>query len=463
MGHRIEHAPFAWMVCIASLLSHNLYADEGSYDPSFANDGRELVNVSVLGKDDTLTRLVLRPDGKILLGGTCEYVDPVIAGHFETTFCVTQLLADGTYDGNFGPGGLGYVQFNRFPAWPSITAMNDMIILPDGRIALLGTASIDNAVQQTFLLGVLLSDGTALDASVGSGSGYLQSSFDGHPGTGVSLVRQSDGKILVAGTATGINANTDFAVARVLQDLSGLDTSFGSAGAQLVAFDLGGPGGNDNDQCAVVRLQSDGKIVLAGYAPTSTSPNVSSGPEIAVARLTTGGERDPTFGTTGDGRLHYTANADLAYAVDAQIDGSDRIVLTGQSANAGANATMWFIDRLSRNGTTDASFNLGEPLHIQPPPGYNGYPERLTLTKDGIFAIGVTLRTPTSSANYFARRAPQLGRFTRHPFRQQRACVRIVRRDERCQHRRRRYRRRRRWGHDRRHTGSSSRGRFGHL
>lgn len=388
--------------CIAPLVGAIANAQEGNFDPTFASGGREVVGVSVLGQDDVPRRLILRPDGKLLLGGTCEYADPVVPNYFESTFCVTQLLPNGTYDGNFGPGGVGYVQFNRFPTWPKNTTMNDMIVLPDARIALLGTARDDSTVEQTFLLGVLRADGTALDSSVGAGSGYLQSSFGGSSGTGISLVQQSDGKILVAGTAKGVNGNEDFAVARVLADTSGLDTSFGSAGAQLVAFDLGGPGGNNNDECAAVRLQSDGKIVLAGYAPTSTSPDVSSGPEIALARLTVAGARDPTFGTNGDGRLHYTAGEDLAVAVDVQIDGSDRIVLAAYGASGGATTAQWVIDRISRDGKADASFNQGNAQHISPPPGYSGLPSRLTLTKDGIFAIGITPRSLTSSANYFA-------------------------------------------------------------
>jgi uncharacterized delta-60 repeat protein len=377
-------------------------AQEGNFDPTFSNGGRELVNVSVLGQSDNLVRLILRPGGKLLMGGTCVYADPIVQGHFENTFCVTQLLANGSYDGNFGPGGVGYIQFNRFSGWPSITTLADMIVLHDGRIALLGTTSDDNTVEQVFLLGILRADGTALDSTVGGGSGYFKSSFGGLPGTPSSLVQQSDGKILVAGKATGINGNLDFAVARVLGDVSGLDPSFGSAGAQTVAFDLGGPGGNNNDECAAVRLQSDGKIVMAGFAPTSTSPDTSSGPVIAITRLNTDGTRDLTFGTNGDGRVHYTAGEDLAIAFDAQIDTSDRIVVGGEVATSGATTGQWVVDRLLRNGEHDADFNQGNAQLISPPPGDGGYITHLALTNDGIFAIGITPRTLGNSANYFA-------------------------------------------------------------
>ncbi len=277
-----------------------------------------------------------------------------------------------------------------------------MLVRSDGSIALLGQTYDDNTVEQVFLLGILRSDGTALDSTVGGGSGYFKSSFGGLPGTAQSFVQQPDGKILVAGKATGLNGNLDFAVARLLADLSGLDTTFGSAGAQTVAFDLGGPGGNDNDQCAAVRLQSDGKIVLAGFAPTSTSPQTSPGSEIAIARLNSDGARDLTFGTTGDGRVHYTAGEDLAIAFDMQIDTSDRIVIGGLAAMNGATTEQWVVDRLSRNGQHDANFNHGNAQLISQPPGNSGYVQRLALTNDGIFAIGITPRAPGNSANYFA-------------------------------------------------------------
>jgi uncharacterized delta-60 repeat protein len=399
----VKRTVIHWLALIAmSMLSAVCYAQEGNFDPTFSNGGREVVNVSVLGQSDNLIRLILRPAGKLLMGGTCVYADPIVQGYYENTFCLTQLLADGSYDGNFGPGGVGYIQLNRFSGWPKNTTLSDMMVLHDGRIALLGETFDDNTAEQVFLLGILRADGTALDSSVGGGSGYFKSPFGGSPGTPRSFIQQTDGKILVAGNATGINGNEDFAVARVLGGVSGLDTSFGSAGAQTVAFDLGGPGGNNNDECAAVRLQSDGKIVLAGYAPTSTSSSTSSGPVIAITRLNTDGTRDLTFGTNGDGRVHYTAGQDFAVAFDAQIDASDRIVVGGLVAMSGATSGEWVVDRLSRNGEHDAAFNQGNAQLISQPPGSGGYVTHLTLTNDGIFAIGITLRTPGSSANYFA-------------------------------------------------------------
>ena len=221
-----------------------------------------------------------------------------------------------------------------------------------------------------------------------------------------SLVQQPDGKVLVAGGATGINGNLDFAAARLLADLSGFDSTFGSGGSTTVAFDLGGPSGDNSDECLAMRLQSDGKIVMAGYGVTSPAGQPLSGAEIEVTRLNTNGTRDLAFGGNGDGRVHYTVNGDaIAAATDAQIDAGDRIVISGAAeATTGATSAEWVVDRLSRDGGRDAAFNNGNPQHFYVLPGSAGQANRLALTNDGIFAVGITPRAAATGTPpyYFA-------------------------------------------------------------
>lgn len=404
MRHRIRYIVIHSLACVALLLSTALFAQEGNFDPTFGDHGRLLVDVSALNRDDDLKRLILLPGGKMLLGGSCEYQDAVDPELFWSTFCVTQLLADGSYDGTFGPGGVGYIQFNRFPGWLRSTLLNDMIVLRDGRIALLGESYGDSGVADpAFLLAILRSDGTALDSTIGAGAGFLRSTFAGKSGYGLNVVQQPDGKLLIAGEAIGVNGNEDFAAARLLADLSGLDSSFGSGGAQTVAFDLGGPSGDNSDVCGAVRLQSDGKIVMVGASITSAAGQPLTGAQISITRLNTDGTRDLAFGPSGDGRLHYTAGQTLAFALDAQIDAGDRIVVGGiGAASIDATSTPWIIDRLSKDGGRDAAFNQGNPQALSPAPGNGGTVRRIALTNDGIFAIGETPRSVGNSENYVA-------------------------------------------------------------
>ncbi len=402
MNRTIKRALVYALAALSPLLRTALCsAQEGSLDPTFGIGGTRIVNVSVLGTADVFSRLILRPGGKMLMGGNCYYVDPVTTS-IDITPCLTQLLADGTYDGNFGPGGVGYLEFDHLAGWPTDAAVNDMIVLRDGRIALLGYFA-NPGVDSPPFVAVLLADGSALDSTVAD-TGYFTYHFNATTTTGNSLVQQPDGKILVAGTTIGVNGNPDFVVGRLLADLSGFDTSFGSGGSQTVAFDLGGPSGENGDVCTAVRLQSDGKIVLVGYSVTTPAGQSVSGMEISVARLNADGTRDTTFGSSGDGRVHYSAgNNAEAFALDARIDASDRIVVGGAvEASASSTSSQWLIDRLSRDGGRDAAFNQGNPQIFPQLLGTGGQAERLALTNDGIFAIGTTPRGLAVTTNYFA-------------------------------------------------------------
>ncbi|HNB58397.1 MAG TPA: hypothetical protein PKV06_15590, partial [bacterium] len=44
-----------------------------------------------------------------------------------------------------------------------------------------------------------------------------------------------------------------------------IDTTFGTNGKVTISFDLGGNGANQ-DSASCVQIQSDGKIVIGGYA-----------------------------------------------------------------------------------------------------------------------------------------------------------------------------------------------------
>ncbi len=90
------------------------------------------------------------------------------------------------------------------------------------------------------------SDGIVTTA-VGSGSDSAR-----------SVAIQSDGKIVVAGYSHN-GSNNDFALVRYNPDGS-LDDSFDSDGIVTTAV------GSNNDYAYSVAIQSDGKIVAAGYS-----------------------------------------------------------------------------------------------------------------------------------------------------------------------------------------------------
>ena len=134
-----------------------------------------------------------------------------------------------------------------------------------------------------------------------------------------------------------------------------LDTTFAGGGLATAHFGAG------DDAVRAVVQQTDGKIVLAGFA------KVGSDTDFAVVRLNADGTRDTSFGTSGNGRVTVDVSAlsaiptfgatDMAEAV--AIDGFGRIVVAGSAFVAGSSTQDrdFAVLRLNANGTRDTSFN----------------------------------------------------------------------------------------------------------
>jgi len=156
----------------------------------------------------------------------------------------------------------------------------------------------------------------------------------------------ANGNYVVAGYA-GTNPNNtsgdhDFAILR--WDTNGdLDTDFSSDGKRFVTFE-----NSRNDYGTSAALQSDGKIVLAGY-----SKNASGNWDIAIARLNTDGTLDTDFAT--DGKVTTDVNGgDVIQGMAIQSDG--KIVVVG-TVNYGDTSSDFLIARYTTAGALDASFD----------------------------------------------------------------------------------------------------------
>ena len=102
-----------------------------------------------------------------------------------------------------------------------------------------------------------------------------------------------------------------------------LDTSFDSDGKVTTAI------GSSDDRARSVAIQSDGKIVAAGYS------NPGSNYDFTLARYNTDGTLDTNFDSDGKVTTAIGGGYDPAYSVAIQSDG--KIVAAGWSSN-GSNA-----------------------------------------------------------------------------------------------------------------------------
>jgi uncharacterized delta-60 repeat protein len=193
--------------------------------------------------------------------------------------------------------------------------------------------------------------------------GRVQLPFDGGlddwaAGTGPAIVRQPDGRVLVARTdQVGIDGgDSEVAVARLRIDGT-LDPEFGTGGVVRLRFREGeAAGAND------LTLLPDGRLVVVGYSIRAwveggmgVFPILDSG----LALLRSDGSLDPDgFGAGGRAVLDLSAagRTDHAVAVVAVEDG--RIVVAGTAESGGI--LQLFIVRMTLQGGMDPSFGGGD-------------------------------------------------------------------------------------------------------
>src|SRR5205807_3210130 len=145
------------------------------------------------------------------------------------------------------------------------------------------------------------------------------------------LLLEPDGKIVAVGTTGRLwdpAAQTEFALVRY-KATGSLDPSFGAGGIATTQF---GP----HPWAASAVRQPDGKIVVGG----------GTGKAFGLARYTSNGSLDPSFGSGG----RTTISGDGATAVALQPDG--KIVAVGSYGNRHG----YELVRLRANGSVDPTF-----------------------------------------------------------------------------------------------------------
>ena len=118
-----------------------------------------------------------------------------------------------------------------------------------------------------------------------------------------------------------------------------MDTSYGVGGAARVGFDLGG---DNYDVPTALATTSDGKILVAGTASTT------SGSAAVIAKLGVDGMLDSTFGANHDGRAVLPFDGQIG----SLSEFSDRTIVY-----AGTVGSTAVVGRITPTGLVDTSFN----------------------------------------------------------------------------------------------------------
>jgi uncharacterized delta-60 repeat protein len=183
-----------------------------------------------------------------------------------------------------------------------------------------------------------------LDTSFGNGGVVTADLSDFEKAEAIAI--QRDGQIII-----GVrNPESDFALMRYKANGT-LDTTFGIGG--MVQTNFLGFGG----AVASVKIDSKGNIVAAGYirtSPLEQNPDT----DFAVARYTTSGALDSSFGSQGIVTRSNSIN-DYITAVAIQKDG--KIIAAGSSYGPQPSEDF-AVFRLTANGSPDLTFAGGNIL-----------------------------------------------------------------------------------------------------
>jgi uncharacterized delta-60 repeat protein len=270
----------------------------GTLDQAFGNGGSVLFNFGDNASEGNA--VVLQPDGKIVVVGMSG------AGSYSelNDFALARFNSNGTPDQSFGTGGKLKTHFDG--EFNTGSRASSARLQPDGKLVVAGVYKNESTPHE-FALTRYNPDGT-LDATFGN-AGKMTTSLGAADAFAAGLVLQPDGKIVLTGYFDAGRRNHDFALARYNSNGS-LDPTFGNGGK--VITDLFG---TSDDIAYSLVLQADGKLIAAGR--TGQYPNFRFG----LARYNSDGSFDQSFGNAGKVITDFNNVSSQSYSVALQSDG----------------------------------------------------------------------------------------------------------------------------------------------
>ncbi len=304
---------------------------DGSPDNSFSSDGKATVffDLGPTGsKDDRATDVAIDGQGRIVIGGRAQ-VNAM--GNYD--FAVARLNANGNTDSTFNGNGRQSISFDDIGGANSDDEANALAIDSSNRIVLAGFVQAPATSNYDFALVRVAENGTLDNSFNGTGKqtvAFNLGNTNNDKANGVAI--DGAGRIVVVGSVDRSSAgDTDFAVLRLNADGTP-DSNFNNSGKRVVFFDLGG---SKEDVARSVAIDSNGRIVVGGYAQRSAGGDF----DFAALRLNDNSTVDVNFGKDGKQTVAFNLGGNFDDRANGlAIDASGRIALAG-FAQAGAGAT----------------------------------------------------------------------------------------------------------------------------
>ena len=160
-----------------------------------------------------------------------------------------------------------------------------------------------------------------------------------------------------------------------------LDSTFGNAGKQTLAFDAGGP---LTDRIVKILRYPDN---LAGkYVAVGSASLPGGGIGIALARFNADGSLDTSFGTNGK----VLKDACMTQVTNAAFDSNFRIVVVGSTSCSGNATSDAALVRFTATGADDTTFAGDGGINVKFRPGFdvNDFGGAVLVLSDDSIMIG---------------------------------------------------------------------------
>ena len=306
--------------------------NDGTIDTSFGNNGLAagfVQNpVSPLAKGQPVAAVV-QTDGKLLV------LSQSIPTYEVNILFLTRYTATGAPDPTFGTGGTLEYDTSYTPFTGPSAALH---LMPNGEIAFLGFSPGNTLVPMSTI--TMFTSAGKLDTTFGTGG-----TATGAAGSLDALAVDASGNLVAVGSAPAdANIPPDAPSEGLIERFTAkgvLDQTFGTNGSTL------SPNVNGFES---VYVSSTG-IAAAGSLTTATSSDTSV-TTVQLNHFTTAGKVDTTFGS-GKGYVSPSLNSNTGTSTQFQPDG--KLLVFAQSGGNGDS----LIARLTTSGSLDNTFGTG--------------------------------------------------------------------------------------------------------
>ena len=307
------------------------FTPTGALDTTFGTAG--VANPAITGASASTFSMAVDSQDRIIVGGLAS-----IAGVQEAF--VARYTPDGALDSSFN--GTGWLAW-EWTGTPATDRVNDVAVDLSDRVIAGGTSDSTPQTGSSIAAVARITSSGTLDSTFGTGGVYhdaINASVDSEV-RGVAV--QPDGKVLAVGPSGALLPSVR--MSRIFRlTASGVpDTGFNTTGFNTVDFSRSG---TDNYSFKV-RVDSVGRAVMLGVI---SSPN-----DQALARFTTAGALDSTFGTSGI--LQVNINGQDAGEGGLALQSDDKILVgTYTAASFGFQMAAY---RATTAGALDSTFGSG--------------------------------------------------------------------------------------------------------